>query len=195
MLFIPFTYSYVFHGIMFPQIAYLCYSVCKPHNPAIPLCTLTKGSCSKSQLQKFFTKANSHYLHSWKNQIKHELDRFKKKFLKKLWCCVSGRVWQGNLLIWAALKKVNWPPWRVKKLMFWGLALCQSNDEALTKGQCFRHQLLNSLRLPIYIINLFDNTRFTRKLLCLWHDHNDGCLLHGFDSCLDETKCLWTMQF
>ena len=87
----------------------------------------------------------------------------------------------------SCVDKVNWPPWRVKKLMFWGLALCQSNDEALTKGQCFRHQLLNSLRLPIYIINLFDNTRFTRKLLCLWHDHNDGCLLHGFDSCLDET--------
>ena len=40
---------------------------------------------------------------------------------------------------------MNWSPWRVKKLTFWGLALLQSYVEALTKGQCFRCQLLNSL--------------------------------------------------
>ena len=78
------------------------------------------------------------------------------KFLKKLWCCLSGRVYQDNLVLSIELI-------RFKKMTFWVLAF--SSEQLGWQRNC---QLLNSSQWWIYIINSADNMKLIWYYIMLW---------------------------
>ena len=88
------------------------------------------------------------------------------KFLKKLWCFVGGGVQQGNSVLSTALITEISHSKEFKSRFFEH----QPFQITLTKASCSKHQLLNSLQRPIYVINSVDNT----KLPCYTPY---GCLL------------------
>ena len=78
------------------------------------------------------------------------------KFLKKLWCCLSGRVCQDNLVL--SIEFI-----RFKKMTFWVLAF--SSEQLGWQRNC---QLLNSSQWWIYIINSADNMKLIWYYIMLW---------------------------
>ena len=79
-------------------------------------------------------------------------------FLKKLWCCVRGRVKHENSVLLNELRKVNYHRERFKELTFRPLTLRIRSDKGLT---------LETSAFQIFyggnstFINSFDKTKFS----------------------------------